>query len=143
MELFAFTDDSGEIIDDLDDLDDIAFITPVNSLPFSSRRPTNNVRVASPTVFNTPANTVRQVQQQPQFVQIDQSSSRAPSTCTCTPQTTTFNRFQPSVTPARQLVQFMRFPQQQSVNRFIQPSGSFFNMFNPNQFPGVQFILDD
>lgn len=137
VDLVAF-DNSGEIIDDIDDLDDIALLSSADSLPFVPRQ--NAVRLMAPSMFNPVVRTpVRQLKkQQQQFVQVD-NSFRAPSTCTCAPQPSV-TRFQPSVSPARQFFQLMEFPQQ---NRFFQPS-SFASMFNPAQFPGgVQFVLDD
>lgn len=139
VDLVAF-DNSGEIIDDFDDLDDISLFSSIDSVPFVSRQ--NAVRLVAPSVFNPVVQTpVRQLQKQtqPQFVQVDQNAFRAPSTCTCAPQQS-ITRFQPSVTPARQFFQLMEFPQR---NRFFQPS-RFGSMFNTAQFPGgVQIILDD
>lgn len=139
MEFVAF-DNSGEIIDDIDDLDDATLFSSFNSVPFVSRQ--NAVRLVGPSsIFNPVVRTpVRQLKKQPKFVQVDQNSFRAPSTCTCAPQRETVTRFQPAVTPARQFFQIMDFPQQ---NQFFQPTG-FRSMFNPTQFGrGVQFILDD
>lgn len=138
VDLIAF-DNSGEIIDDLDDLDDIALFSSADSVPFVSQQ--NAVRLVAPSMFNPVVQSpIRQSKkQQPQFVQVDQNSFRAPTTCTCPPQQS-ITRFQPSATPARQFFQLMEFPQR---NRFFQPS-RFGSMFNTAQFPGgVQIILDD
>ncbi len=140
VDLITFSDDSGEL-DDLDDFDDFGIFPSVNTVPFVSRQ--NAVRVVSPqtSIFNPVIRApVRQTKKKSKFVQVDQNGFRAPATtCTCPPQRETITRFQPAVTPTSQFWQLMRFPQQQSFNRFVQPN----NFASWSQFPGVQFVFDD